>query len=351
VNEGDEHSHAILDRIRQELGKLPLSDQQKDSLIPVLMKQAAFLDTNGGERPAGNLRTSSSFFDFASKVQAVVAHFHSDGLTLPDYLRAAIKKPQLFNQNPETFIAHIEAVATHFQEHGLTTQAYIRAAVKQPELFILSPAGIIANIEGVVEHFRDYGLTQRDYLRAAVLSPTLFCQAPATISNNIETVATHFASDGLTLPEYLRAAVKRPGLFYQSPDTIIGHVNQIIDLHRQGLVHFRGEENAPPDQPLRPMFDFLINKPDFFTLAADNFTLREISAHVTGERPTSTGLLRRARYRVESELSEALGHADQRVPVPKEPSPQEGGDANRHARNLLLRALIREGIVKGTLER
>jgi hypothetical protein len=125
----------------------------------------------------------------------------------------------------------------------------------------------------------------------------------------------------------------------------------LIDLHCQGLVHFPGEENAPPDQSLQPLFAFLIRNPVFFCLADDNYALRSISAHARGERSSGVQLIKRTRHRVEQELSQALGHDDLDAPVPKEPHPSEGGDPDRHARNLLLRALIREGMVKGKLER
>src|SRR5581483_6153686 len=113
MTEGDDSSYLFLPRIRQELDELPLTDAQKESITPVLLKQAIFLDTNGGKRPPGNLRTDSAFFDFASKLQTVVNHFHADGLTLSDYLRAAVKKPQLFNQDSATLIANINAVTEH----------------------------------------------------------------------------------------------------------------------------------------------------------------------------------------------------------------------------------------------
>jgi hypothetical protein len=60
-----------------------------------------------------------------------------------------------------------------------------------------------------------------------------------------------------------------------------------------------------------------------------------------------TALLTRSRYRVEDELAEALGHDDLRTPIPKKPAFEDGGDPICHARNVLLRALIRAGIMKG----
>jgi hypothetical protein len=383
MREGDKNSNAILARIRQELGKLPLSEEEIAKVGPQIA--ASFLLRDGKITDP-----DSQFLDFRTKVNAVVEHFGRDGLTLRNYLFAAVQKPRLFYNSPATIIANIEGVAGHFRDHGLAISDLLRAAVKQPSLFYQSPTTIIANIEAVARYFRDHGLTISDHLRAAAKYPRLFCQSPATIISNvegvaghfreqgltlrdylhaatrqpplfnlqpatvianIEPVAKHFCEQGLTLPNYLQAAVKQPSLFGQSPETIIGHVKLLIDLHRQGLVAFPGEDSSPFHLPLQPLFDFLVNKPEYFCLADDNFTLREISARVSRERPSGTALLRRPRYQVESNLAETLGQSDSRAPVPKVPRPSEGSDLGPHARSLLLRALIREGIVKGTLER
>ncbi len=164
-------------------------------------------------------------------------------------------------------------------------------------------------------------------------------------------VVEHFAPHGLQLRDYLHAAVRQPALFCQSPATLIGHVNLIIDLHRQGLASFPGQEDAPAHQPLRPVFDWLVKNPAFFCLADDNFALREVFARITGDRPARASLLTRPRRRLENDMAAALGQADLRQPIPKEPAPENGGQPDSHARNQLLRALVHAGIVKGTLER
>lgn len=139
----------------------------------------------------------------------------------------------------------------------------------------------------------------------------------------VEGGAKHFADDGLTLPDYLT----------------------IIELHRQGLVAFPGQDNALPGGALAPMFRWLVKNPVYLTLADDNFILREVHARATGVRPANTSLLTRPRHRVEAETAAALGHDDLRRPVPKDPAPDQGP-----GRHMLLRALIRGGVVKGTLE-
>jgi hypothetical protein len=303
MREEDDNSNPILARIRQELGKLPLSDDEITQVVPQLAATCQLMKLTD---------LDSQFFDFHRKVNAVVERFAADGLTTGDYLKAALTRPSLFSQ---------------------------------------SPATIAGNITGVVERFATDGLTTGDYLKAALKQPQLFYQSPATLAGNITGVVERFAAKGLTTGDYLKAALKQPQLFYQAPATVIGHVNLLIDLHRQGLVTFPGEANAPPGQPLVPLFAFLLKNPAYFSLADDNFTLREISARVTGERPTRAALIRRSRYQVESELAETLGQPDADAPVPKVPRPSNGSDPEPHARNLLLRALIRGGLVKGTLQR
>lgn len=374
-------NQAIMDRVRQELAQLPLTDKDIASLAPPLAAASQFILITDPH---------SRFFDFSDKVNAVVQHFAGEGLTLPaylqavskypqlltrsptalianltgvvehfaadglttrDYLKAVLKKPQLLNQTPATIAKNIAGVVERFAPDGLTSAAYLHAALATPSLFGLTAATVAGNINAVVERFAADGLTTRDYLRATRKKPQLFYQSPATITRNITGVVEHFAAEGLTTRDYLQAALKQPQLFYQSPATIIGHVNLIIDLHRQGLVRFPGEESAPPDQPLRPLFAFLVQNPMYLTLAADNFTLREVSARVREQQPRGTALLTAKRHRVESELAEALGRSDAKAPVAKVERPAEGSDLGPHARNLLLRALIREGLVKGTLER
>jgi hypothetical protein len=130
-------------------------------------------------------------------------------------------------------------MVAHFAPDGLTTQAYLRAAVKRPDLFYQNPETLIHNIEGVTDHFLAHGLTRRAYLRGAVSHPQIFYQKPATLIANIEGVADHFCRDGLSCEKYLRAAITNPSLFCRKPATIIRHAELITDLHRKGLLNLR----------------------------------------------------------------------------------------------------------------
>jgi hypothetical protein len=137
--------------------------------------------------------------------------------------------------------------------------------------------------------------------------PSLFSRRPATLIANIEHMAAYFSEQGLPPADYLRAAVKHPYLIGRSPATLIRHAGHVIDMHRQDLLTFPGQAAAPPGQPLRPLFAFLLRWPMYLTLSDDNYALRIRYAQVTGDRPAGTELLNRPRSRIERDLARALG--------------------------------------------
>lgn len=208
---------------------------------------------------------SRGFLDFEGKVIRLVDHFAPEGLTPETYIRAGVKRIQLFLLKPETQISNIEAVARHFQEEGLTCREYLGAATKQPQLFYQKPRTVIGNVEHVVEHFRQDGLTCRKYLRAAVQQPKMFCY---------------------------------------TPETIIRHVELITEIYQKGLVELPHPHRRTRTDAGR-VLAYLIGRPMLFTLSDDNIALREIYAHVTGAR-TANRVLRASRERIEEELRNAI---------------------------------------------
>jgi hypothetical protein len=253
---------ALQARIERALRELPLTEADIAAVAPQLT--AGLLRFHCGSQD------DSPFFDMRGKITAVCDHFAGEGLTLPDYVRAACRCPQLFVKAPASLIANVRAVAHLFQAHGLTLRAYLQSCLRSPPLFAMSPATVIANVEAIVHRF---------------------------------------AGDGLTLRHYLQAALQQPQLFYQSPATIIRHLGYLIEMYRQGLLSFPGEVQAPPEQPLAPLFAFLSRSPLFLTLADDNYELRLRYAQVTGARPAGTKLLSLPRRRIEEELARALHNA------------------------------------------
>ena len=165
-----------------------------------------------------------------------------------------------------------------------------------------------------------------------------------TIIGNIEGVTDHFKTDGLTRKDYLRVALKQSSLFAQKPGTTIGHINLVANLYRKGLLPIPESFRRTPTDTAT-VLNYMLSNHSLFSLSDDNFALREIYARVT-QSPPSQNLLRKSRKEVEDTLAKALGHADRKEAVPKAGPDAEAGT---HARNLLLRALVREGMVQGRL--
>jgi hypothetical protein len=147
-------------RVEQALRELPLSKADIAIVAPQLVGFYLHSPHHGQYKP------DSSFFDFHRNVTDVVKHFRRHGLTLEEYLRAAVKEPQLFTENPATVIANIEGVFKHFRADGVRLKDYLRAGLDRPVLFTEDPATLIANTEAVVEYFRADGPTLHGYLSA-----------------------------------------------------------------------------------------------------------------------------------------------------------------------------------------
>ena len=132
------------------------------------------------------------------------AHFQPQGLTLPNYLRAAQRQPSLFYQSSATIIGHVEEVMQHLCPHGLTLSAYLKAAVRQPPLFTQASSTLLANLEGVVTRFREARddlarLSPRGHASALTVQPSA-----DTVASNTIAVTEHFREGRLTLTAYLR---------------------------------------------------------------------------------------------------------------------------------------------------
>ena len=138
--------------------------------------------------------------------------------------------------------------------------------------------------------------------------------------------------------------LERLPLLCQKPSTIIGHVNLVAGLQDKGVLNLPESPRGPPDGISRALI-FMLDNPHLFAISDSNIALREIYARTLDATP-SRSLLWHHRNKVEHELGKALGHADRDKPIPKiEPVV---GTAS-HAHNLLLRALVREGWIKGRL--
>lgn len=312
--EDSDPAQRFLPRIRRELAKLPLTDEQRERLADSLLENAAYLDSQGVPGRTGKLTEDSSFFDLAPKVQAIVAAFEADGLTPADYLGAVVRQPQLLNLSPAAVVSNARGAVEGLSGDGLTVRAYLKAAMKQPSLLWSAPDTVRGNIEGVVERFSDEGLTAKEYLKAVVAQPSLFHMSPATVEGNlresaarlnldaraylkaalkqpplftllpatveqnIRGVAALLDADGLTAAEYARAALKQPSLFGTVPETAVGKIT--------GLVERFAAEGLTVPHYLRAA----IKQPSLFATLPET-----VAGHVTGvvERHAADGMTTR----------------------------------------------------------
>jgi len=283
-----------------------------------------------------------SLFHYPAKtvvanITGVAKRFHADGLTTGDYLTCVLKQPSLFHQSPKRIAANIRVVAKRFEAHGLTAKHYLKAAVRHPSLFYQSPDTIAGNISGVVAQFAREGLTVGDYLRAAVKQPSLFSLSPDTVAGNIRGLAKEFAAEGLTVAAYLQAAVKQPPLFYQKPTTIAQHIHVICAMYDDGIFTLPQRRHTPEYSDVdshahAPVIAFLLRYPILLTRSDSNLKLCRICVEMSVMPPDSRALFR-PRHELERELIERLGDSDRT-------SPANASGADR------LRQLISDGIIR-----
>ena len=199
------------------------------------------------------------------RIENLVVKFADEGLTVKEYLSAAVKQPQLFCQTPETVEKNIRGLVVKFASEGLTVKEYLSAAVEKPSLFCQVPETVEKNIRGLVGKFASEGLTVKEYLSAAVKQPQLFYQTPETIEKNIRGLVGKFASEGLTVKEYLSAAVEKPSLFCQTPETVGGHIRLLKKLGELDILHF-GKENSQTD-----FWKAILNNPARICFSNENY--------------------------------------------------------------------------------
>lgn len=89
------------ERVEQALRELPLSEEDIAKATPALLDRVRFLQQKSAGRSP---QLDSPLFDYRRKVNAVVERFADNGLTLADYMRAAVQYPQLFYQAPDTVV-------------------------------------------------------------------------------------------------------------------------------------------------------------------------------------------------------------------------------------------------------
>jgi hypothetical protein len=191
-----------------------------------------------------------------------------------------------------------------------------------PANFLLIEQGFVPGKRDLAELCNQLATTPA----AADILNRLAAQTSPFETPSIDAVVEHFAKDGLTRADYLRTATRQPQLFYQKPSTIIGHINLLAAMQDSGTLPL------PPNR--RSLFNYLCSRPNLLVFADDNLHLREITAHLTGAKTMS-----HSRDYLEKQVRKTLSD--------ETPQPGAANEQGSHARKLLLRALEREGYLKG----
>jgi len=131
-------------------------------------------------------------------------------ITLEEWKKAALIRPQLFIQKPETLEANIIESARRF---NVPKEVFVKAALDQPQLFIQKPETLEANI---IESAKRFNVPKEVFVKAALDRPQLFSQKPETSESNIIESARRF---NVPKEVFIKAALEQSTLFTQKPET------------------------------------------------------------------------------------------------------------------------------------
>ena len=131
------------------------------------------------------------------------------------FVKAALDRPQLFSQKPETSESNIIESAKRF---NVPKEVFIKAALDKPQLFYQKPETLEANI---IESAKRFNVPKEVFVKAALNQPPLFTQKPETLEANIIESARRF---NVPKEAFSEAALKQPQLFCQKPETLEANI-------------------------------------------------------------------------------------------------------------------------------
>ena len=132
-------------------------------------------------------------------------------ITLGEWKKAALIRPQLLIQKPETLEANIIESANRF---NVSKESFVKAALDKPQLFYQKPETLEANI---IESARRFNVSKEVFGEAALKQPQLFCQKPETLEANIIESARKLEIDKEV---FIGMSLNNPVLFSSSPQTL-----------------------------------------------------------------------------------------------------------------------------------
>ncbi len=83
---------------------------------------------------------------------------------------------------------------------GIDKNDFVKAALKQPQLFCQFPETLNSNITKSSELM---GIDKNDFVKAALKQPQLFCQSPETLFSNFKALAILFDNDDIKTRKFV----------------------------------------------------------------------------------------------------------------------------------------------------
>lgn len=321
-------------------------------------------------------------------------------------------RPELFLQSSSVSIGNIETVQKHFDAkeavsseehekwidqkkdyriHSFSKMYHFRkiALYENPKILLQDPEITINNIEEVSQKFRHVGLTDFGYFVATERLPELLTQTPEITISHINNVTRSLAIPDFSIEkhrnlqrQYIKMGVQNPELFLAS-SPLSQHFCQIYRSYERG--DFTAATKTD-EESIESVTNMLASNRRYFGKTINDLVLKQVlvtSGVVDKDLNTKKKFLYSSPAKIEKKCFSALGHPNALEPVPKIhtqkpeiedlrknypassfssnnllPSSKEPKNSSPHnqptekekADNLLLRTLIRAGMIEGKLK-
>ena len=206
-------SQEEIEKLAQEQFLLDYNSQTLLAIIPERFKRNAenFEITLGEWKKAALIRPQLLIQKPETLEANIIESANRFNVSKESFVKAALDRPQLFSQKPETSESNIIESARRF---NISKEAFVKAALDKPQLFYQKPETLEANI---IESARRFNVSKEVFGEAALKQPQLFCQKPETLEANIIESARKLEIDKEV---FIGMSLNNPVLFSSSPQTL-----------------------------------------------------------------------------------------------------------------------------------
>lgn len=152
--------------------------------------------------------SDSEFWNFRENIISSAGQLSAFGVTLPQYLVACAKNPDLFKE--DNVYARISHAHEAFRTHNVTLQEVVKMHMGHANNFSLRPENKRQKFDDVVQAFKSIGLTPQQYLSAVLREPSLLANSSSKNIHNIQQIIDAYDDGRLTLKD--KPASKQAGI-------------------------------------------------------------------------------------------------------------------------------------------